>query len=151
MNIDLLCCDKDIVYNYIKAINVAGYDVLDITVNNYSIAKESLLMDKSLKENVILLDIGRTHTYLTLLKNASVQTCEIIHSGINNFIQDSINDICNEASLELKFSSNEEWLNMHEELLNGNPKLKAIADYTTFRDNNNDGLADFLQMFSERK
>ncbi len=36
-------------------------------------------------------------------------------------------------------------------LLNGNPKLKAIADYTTFRDNNNDGLADFLQMFSERK
>ena len=91
MNIDLLCCDKDIVYNYIKAINVAGYDVLDITVNNYSIAKESLLMDKSLKENVILLDIGRTHTYLTLLKNASVQTCEIIHSGINNFIQDVYN------------------------------------------------------------
>ena len=25
-------------------------------------------------------------------------------------------------------------------LINGNPKLKAIADYITFRDNNNDGL-----------
>ena len=91
MNIDLLCCDKDLAYNYIKAINVAGYDVLDIALNNYSIAKESLLMEKSLKSNVILLDIGRTHTYLTLLKNASVQTSEIIHSGINNFIQDVYN------------------------------------------------------------
>lgn len=33
-------------------------------------------------------------------------------------------------------------------LINGNPKLKAIADYITFRDNNNDGLADFLELFS---
>ena len=91
MNIDLLCIDKTVVYNYIKAINISGYDVLDITINNYSIAKESLLIDKSLNKNIILLDIGRTHTYLTLLKNASIQTCEIIHSGINNFIQDVYN------------------------------------------------------------
>ena len=33
-------------------------------------------------------------------------------------------------------------------MINGNPKLKAIADYITFRDNNNDGLADFLELFS---
>ena len=33
-------------------------------------------------------------------------------------------------------------------LINGNPKLKAIAQYITFRDNNNDGLADFLEFFS---
>ncbi len=33
-------------------------------------------------------------------------------------------------------------------MINGNPKLKAVADYITFRDNNNDGLADFLELFS---
>lgn len=36
-------------------------------------------------------------------------------------------------------------------LLNGNPLLKAIATYTTFRDNNNDGLADFLSIFAENQ
>ena len=91
MSIDLLCCDKDVVYNYIKGINMSGYDVLDITLNNYAISKDSLLMEKSMKNNVILLDIGRTHTYLTLLKNGTVQSSEIIHSGLNNFIQDVYN------------------------------------------------------------
>ncbi len=33
-------------------------------------------------------------------------------------------------------------------LINGNPKLKAVCDYITFKDNNNDGLADFLEFFS---
>ncbi len=32
-------------------------------------------------------------------------------------------------------------------LLNGNVKLKAVSDYITFRDNNEDGLADFLECF----
>lgn len=91
MSIDLLCCDRELANNYIKAISLAGYEVIDITLNNYSISKESLLMEKSMKSNVIILDIGRTHTYLSLLKNGSVQSSEIIHSGINNFIQDVYN------------------------------------------------------------
>ena len=33
-------------------------------------------------------------------------------------------------------------------LINGNPMLKAVSKYITFRDNNNDGLADFLELFS---
>lgn len=36
-------------------------------------------------------------------------------------------------------------------LINGNPKLKAVASYVTFRDNNQDGLADFLEFFAELK
>lgn len=91
MNIDLLCCDRELANNYIKGINLAGYEVIDITLNNYSISKESLLMEKSMKNNVVIIDIGRTHTYLSLLKNGSVQSSEIIHSGINNFIQDVYN------------------------------------------------------------
>ena len=91
MNIDLLCCDRELANNYIKAINLAGFEVIDITLNNYSISKESLLIEKSMKNNVVIIDIGRTHTYLSLLKNGSVQSSEIIHSGINNFIQDVYN------------------------------------------------------------
>lgn len=91
ISIDLLCCNKELAYNYIKAINKAGYDILDITLNNYSISKESLIIEKSMRYNVVLLDIGRTHTYLTLLKNSSIQSSEIIHSGISNFFQDVYN------------------------------------------------------------
>lgn len=89
--IDLLCCDKELAYNYIKAINVSGYDVLDITLNNYSIAKETLLLEKSIKENIILIDIGYTHTYLTHIVNGSIHSSEIIHSGIYTFVADACN------------------------------------------------------------
>ena len=90
-SIDLLCCDKELAYNYIKAINVSGYDVLDITLNNYSIAKETLLLEKSVKENIILIDIGYTHTYLTHLINGTIHSSEIIHSGIYTFVADAVN------------------------------------------------------------
>lgn len=66
--------------------------------------------------------------------------------------------ICDRENIKLQnsyaFADEENDISLFEKagktvcLLNGNPKLKAIADYTTFRDNNNDGLADFLQIFA---
>lgn len=88
VDIDLLCASKDIVYSYIKSIISSGYDVLDISLSIYSIIKESLLYEKSLSSNIILLDISKSYTNLSLIHNSKIYSSEIIHVGLNNFVDE---------------------------------------------------------------
>lgn len=86
VDIDLLCADRDLVVDYVKVVTDAGVEVLDITLNNYAIAKESVLLDESLKQNFILLDIGNSYTFLTLLSKGKLVSTEIIYDGFNNIV-----------------------------------------------------------------
>lgn len=86
VDIDLLCADKELTIDYINAVTKAGLEILDITLNNFAIAKESVLLEESLKQNIILLDIGTSYTYLTLLTKGKLTTTEIIYDGLSNII-----------------------------------------------------------------
>lgn len=86
VDIDLLCGDKELSIDYINAVSDAGLEILDITLNNYAIAKESVLIEESLKQNIILLDIGYSYTYLTLLSKGKLMTSEIIYDGLSNIV-----------------------------------------------------------------
>lgn len=71
----------------------------------------------------------------------------------------SLRKICNLAGIKVQnsyaFADEENDISLCEAagksvcLINGNPKLKAVSSYITFRDNNHDGLADFLEFFAE--
>ncbi|MBR0461511.1 MAG: hypothetical protein IJJ00_02195 [Erysipelotrichaceae bacterium] len=89
IDIDLLCADKEMTYSYVRAVSEAGLEVLDLTLNNYAICKESVLLDNSINRNIILLDIGRNITYLTLLSKGRLISSEIIYDGLGN--------LCNEV------------------------------------------------------
>ena len=84
LDIDLLCADKDVVYSYVDVVLKAGVEVLDIVLNNYAIAKESVLLDNSINKKIILLDIGNEVTYLSLLYKGRLMSSEIIHDGLAN-------------------------------------------------------------------
>lgn len=86
VDIDLLCADKQMAIDYVKATQDAGLEILDITLNNYSICKEAVLQENSLNRNIILLDIGNEHTYLSLLTKGKLNTSEIIYDGLNSII-----------------------------------------------------------------
>ena len=86
VDIDLLCADKELSIDYINAVNKADLEIIDITLNNYAIAKEGVLFEESLKQNIILLDIGHSYTYLTLLSKGKLTTTEIIYDGLSNII-----------------------------------------------------------------
>ncbi|MDO4197636.1 MAG: hypothetical protein Q4D13_01440 [Erysipelotrichaceae bacterium] len=81
-DIDLLCCDKQMAYDYVSVVEEAGIKVLDITLNSYCIAKESSLIEESLKKNIIILDIEKEVTYLSLLSKGKLISCETIFEGL---------------------------------------------------------------------
>ena len=101
IDIDLLCADKDITYEYINALSDAGIEVLDITLNNYSICKEAVLLEQSLSENIILLDINVNHTYMSLLSKGKLVSTEVIYEGLGKIIdtvRENINIPLNDLS-----------------------------------------------------
>lgn len=86
VDIDLLCADLDMCYEYVSALEEAGIKVLDITLNNYAIAKEAALLEESLNRNIVILDVGRSCTYLTLLSKGKLVSTEIVFDGLNSLI-----------------------------------------------------------------
>ncbi|MDO4500167.1 MAG: hypothetical protein Q4B60_02720 [Erysipelotrichaceae bacterium] len=83
VDIDLLCADKEMAYSYVSLMAEAGLEVLDLTLNSYAISKESVCLDNSINQNIILLDVGNEFTYLTLLSKGKLISAEIIYEGLN--------------------------------------------------------------------
>lgn len=88
IDIDLLCANKEMCYSYVKAVSDAGVNVLDITLNNYSICKEAVLLEQSLDSNIILLDIGLEHTYMSLLTKGKLVSSELIYDGLSSLCEE---------------------------------------------------------------
>lgn len=86
VDIDLLCCDKLLAYDYVEAVEMAGIQVLDICLNSYAIAKEASLIEESLKKNIIILDINIQETFLALLSKGRLVSTEVIFEGLNQII-----------------------------------------------------------------
>ena len=86
LDIDLLCADIQMCYEYVSVVEQSGLKVLDIVLNNYAVAKEAALFEESLNTNVVILDINRTCTYLTLLSKGKLISTEIVYDGLNSII-----------------------------------------------------------------
>jgi len=86
IDIDLLCVDKDMTYDYVSIVESAGLKVLDITINSYANGKEASLLEESLKQNVICLDIGRNCTYLSLFNKGRLVSSEVVFDGLDRIV-----------------------------------------------------------------
>ena len=86
VDIDLLCCDKEMAYDYVAAIENAGVRVLDVCLNTYAIASEAALTSEASKRNVILLDVHNEVTYLSLLTKGKLVSSEIVFEGLQTMI-----------------------------------------------------------------
>lgn len=92
IDIDLLCADKTMTYSFVKTVNDAGLEVLDLTLNNYAIAKESVSFDNSINQNILQLDIKNNVTYLSLLSKGRLVSSEILYEGMNNLFEEVYNE-----------------------------------------------------------
>lgn len=84
VDIDLLCADKEICYTYVSALEEAGLRVVDIVINTYAVGKEASLIEESLKQNVVCLDIKSSCTYLSLFSKGKLISTEILYDGLKN-------------------------------------------------------------------
>ena len=86
VDIDLLCADIGVCFDYVSAVESAGLQVLDIVLNTYAIAREASLFEESLNRSIIVLDVHRSCTYLSLLSKGKLVSTEIVFDGLNSLI-----------------------------------------------------------------
>lgn len=86
MNIDLLYANKDIVYSYARCIEKAGLEIMDICLDSYAIAEEAAIFEQTVDKYVVLIDLARQNTTLSLFTHGKLVSCELLESGYGEWI-----------------------------------------------------------------
>ena len=112
VDIDLLCADKEMTYDYVSVVEESGIKVLDITLDTYAIGKETSLFEESLKQNVICLDINRNCTYLSLFSKGKLVSTEVVYEGLDTIVNEirnrfniPYNDVLKLIKYDVNFNS----------------------------------------------
>ncbi|MEG0265307.1 MAG: cell division protein FtsA [Erysipelotrichaceae bacterium] len=88
MSVDLLFADKDIVYSYARCIEKSGLEIMDICLDSYAIAEEAAIFEQTVDKYVILIDLARQNTTLSLFTHGKLVSCEQMDIGYGNWIED---------------------------------------------------------------
>ncbi len=86
MSIDLLYANKEIVYSYARCVEKAGLEIIDICLDSYAIAEEAAIFEQTVDKYVILIDLQRQNTTLSLFTHGKLVNCEVLESGYGDWI-----------------------------------------------------------------
>lgn len=86
MDIDLLYADKEIVYSYARCIEKAGLEILDVCLDSYAIAQEAAVFEQTVDKYVVLIDIARQNTTLSLFTHGKLVNCEVLNDGYGKWL-----------------------------------------------------------------
>lgn len=88
MDIDLLFAEKEIVYAYARCIEKAGLEILDVCLDSYAIAQEAAVFEQTVDKYVILVDIARQNTTLSLFSHGKLVNCDVLEDGYGRWLCD---------------------------------------------------------------
>ncbi|MEF9962394.1 MAG: cell division protein FtsA [Erysipelotrichaceae bacterium] len=88
MSVDLLFADKDIVYSYARCIEKAGLEIMDICLDSYAMAEEAAIFEQTVDKYVILVDLARQNTTLSLFTHGKLVSCEQMGKGYGEWLED---------------------------------------------------------------
>ncbi len=86
MNIDLLFANKEIVYSYARCAEKSGLEIIDICLDSYAIAEEAAIFEQTVDKYVVLIDLERQNTTLSLFTHGKLVNCEVLDSGYGNWL-----------------------------------------------------------------
>lgn len=86
MNIDLLYANKEIVYSYARCAEKSGLEIIDICLDSYAIAEEAAIFEQTVDKYVVLVDLERQNTTLSLFTHGKLVNCEVLEGGYGNWI-----------------------------------------------------------------
>ncbi len=86
VDIDLLCADRSITFDYVSLLEEVGIEVMDIMLDMYAVCKEAALFEQTVNQNTILLKIDYQTTTLALLSKGKLVSCEILYNGLSSII-----------------------------------------------------------------
>lgn len=88
MSVDLLYADKEIVYSYARCIEKAGLEIMDVCLDSYAVAQEAAVFEQTVDKYVILVNLARQDTTLSLFSHGKLVNCEIIPNGYDKWLHE---------------------------------------------------------------
>lgn len=90
MNIDLLYGDKKIIYSYAECIERAGLEIIDLCLDSYAIAEEAAIFEQTVDKYIVLIDLARQNTTLSLFTHGKLVNCEVLEDGYGAWMHDIV-------------------------------------------------------------
>lgn len=81
MEIDLFYCDKATLYAYANVVEKANLEILDICVDSYAIGEEAALFEQAVGNYIVLIDLERQTTTLSLFSQGKLLNSEVLYEG----------------------------------------------------------------------
>ena len=81
MEIDLFYANKRILYSYARCVEKAGLQILDICLDAYAIAEEAAIFEQTIENYIVLLNLSRQNTTLSLFSHGKLLSCETLNEG----------------------------------------------------------------------
>ncbi|MGX8851991.1 cell division protein FtsA [Amedibacillus sp. YH-ame10] len=88
MNVDLLFADKEIVYSYARCVEKAGLEIMDICLDSYAVAQEAAVFEQTVDKYVILVNLSRDDTTLSLFSHGKLVSSEVIPEGYGTWLHE---------------------------------------------------------------
>lgn len=81
MDLDLFYCEKNSLYAYADVVEKAGLEIMDICLNSYAIGEEAALFEQAISNYIILIDLERQTTTLSLFSHGKLLNSEVLEEG----------------------------------------------------------------------
>ncbi len=129
MDVDLFYANKKVVYSYARCIEKAGLEILDICLDSYAIAEEAAIFEQTIDSYVVLLNLARQSTTLSLFSHGKLLNCDVIYEGYGRWM----------SALNEKFG------------LKSEHAYRLMRDNATFKDENMVDRPIFIWAEKERQ
>lgn len=87
MEVDLLYSNKESVYAYATCVEKAGINILDVCLDTYAVAEESATIENSVDKYIVLVDLQKSDTTLSLFYKGQLLECDHLGFGYDRFVQ----------------------------------------------------------------
>lgn len=86
IELDLFYADKNILYSYAKCVEKANLEIQDISLDAYAIGEEAALFEKAISNYIVLVNLGRQTTTLSLFSQGKLVNSEVMPNGYGDWV-----------------------------------------------------------------
>lgn len=86
IDMDLLCADKMTTYDYVKLVEMAGLEIIDICLDVYAAAKETAMFEQTMMQHAVIVQLERDRTTLAIVSGGKIEVAKMMAQGYQQWI-----------------------------------------------------------------
>ena len=86
VEVDLLAANKNIVWEYVKCVEKANLEIIDIYLDTYAFSSEAALFERAIGHYVLTIRYEQNSTTLTLLANGRIESSVVLNKGYGEIV-----------------------------------------------------------------